>query len=108
MILTWHFTFFLLNVLVWIIAGLAISKFMVQKKTKLRKMRKFLIVGIFGAVFGGLFGFLANGMPDIGISVNNLLSALAFSAFPLMAMAPRKSKVKNRQKVYRSFAKATP
>lgn len=63
-----HFIAFLINLAIWTILGYYIGK----KGNKLK-------AGTLAGFFGGLFGFLVNGLPNSTFSIQNLIYALVFS-----------------------------
>ena len=87
-----HFVFFLTNLALWAVTGLLFSYALLQNK-KIRKVaKKIVLSAVFGALFGGSLGFLANGLPDFSSSVQNITIAGVFSAIGTLAFIPRREK----------------
>jgi hypothetical protein len=94
MILTQQFTFFLLNVLIWGLIGIGASYFFFKKNRKVKKAAKFLIIGLFASIFGGLFAFLFNGLHDLGSLFNNIVIATTFGGGGTLLALPRNKHIR--------------
>ena len=82
-----HFIAFLLNLAVWIALGYYIG----------RKGNK-LTAGTLAGFFGGMFGFLVNGLPNSTFSLTNFIYALVFAFSAVSVNNPKFLKKLNNYK----------
>lgn len=75
-----HFLAFCLNTFIWGFVGFLIAKKInkIFHKNK-KEAQKNTAIAIISAVFGGLFGFLLNGLPSSTLSINDFLYSFIFS-----------------------------
>jgi hypothetical protein len=88
-----HFLSFLLNIASWLILGLIIGRLIYRLKNTTGSAHRFYFTILGSALTGGLLAELANGSPEFGISIINLLVSgfaaiiAVFLAFPKYAHA---------------------
>lgn len=73
----------------WAGLGLALSYYFFRRNQKIKKATKILAVGFLGSITGGLFGFLFNGIPNLGSSINNLTTSLIFAGGFIFLILPK-------------------
>lgn len=82
-----HFASFIINLLAWTFAGIALGFFL--HKGVRTKQNGSVLIGALASLSGGIFSSMVHGMfPDIGIDFFNLGIAFATSLVFLYAFAP--------------------
>lgn len=81
-----HLTFSILNLLGFIILGIAWAYILKREWKRLKNIsvKKFVYIAGFASTIGGLIGFLINGAPDAGVSTTNMIIASAFAILSIV------------------------